>query len=209
MHLKGSPIATCIIWISRRPGTRRSLVLQSPESWFCSDEGLAIEKSAFESLHGGQFMSSAQLINQIFSCTAILQSKVTNDNLLSQWAKLHTSSRLVLNSLIYLCVAFCFSSLFSSSLLNKLEIQVLHLCYMNPLTPKSDQCLISPCSNTAQSNIKVVRKKGSDQQATKILIIHIDIHIIHNSIEYTCWCLSELQMANSKCWCSSSKVALY
>ena len=29
----------------------------------------------------------------------------------------------------------------------------------NPLTPKSYQCLISPYSNTAQSSIKVVRKK--------------------------------------------------
>ena len=28
-----------------------------------------------------------------------------------------------------------------------------------PLTPKSDQCLISPHSNTARSNIKVVRKE--------------------------------------------------
>ena len=30
---------------------------------------------------------------------------------------------------------------------------------IKPLTPKSDQCLISPNSNTAQSNIKVARKK--------------------------------------------------
>ena len=31
--------------------------------------------------------------------------------------------------------------------------------FMGTLTPKSDQYLVSPYSNTAQSNIKVVRKK--------------------------------------------------
>ena len=31
--------------------------------------------------------------------------------------------------------------------------------HLNPLIPKSHQCLISPYSNTAKSNIKVMRKK--------------------------------------------------
>ena len=31
--------------------------------------------------------------------------------------------------------------------------------HLNPLTTASDHCLTSPYSNTAQSNIKVVRKK--------------------------------------------------
>ena len=31
--------------------------------------------------------------------------------------------------------------------------------FLNPLTSNSDQCLISPYSNTAQSNINAVRKK--------------------------------------------------
>ena len=36
---------------------------------------------------------------------------------------------------------------------------ILYLSLVNPSTLKTDQCLISPCSNTAQSNIKVLRKK--------------------------------------------------
>ena len=36
------------------------------DSSICSDEGLTLEKSAFQSLYGGQFTLSTPLINQIF-----------------------------------------------------------------------------------------------------------------------------------------------
>ena len=35
-------------------------------SSICSDEGLTLETSAFQSLYGGQFTLSTPLINQIF-----------------------------------------------------------------------------------------------------------------------------------------------
>ena len=34
--------------------------------WICSDEGLTLETSAFQSLYGDQFTLSTPLINQIF-----------------------------------------------------------------------------------------------------------------------------------------------
>ena len=37
-------------------------------SSICSDEGLTLETSAFQSLYGGQFTLSTLLINQIFLC---------------------------------------------------------------------------------------------------------------------------------------------
>ena len=36
------------------------------ENLVCSDEGLTLETSAFQSLYGGQFTLSTPLINQIF-----------------------------------------------------------------------------------------------------------------------------------------------
>ena len=42
--------------------TFRALALRQ----ICSDEGLTLETSAFQSLYGGQFTLSTPLINQIF-----------------------------------------------------------------------------------------------------------------------------------------------
>ena len=43
-------------------GSRRMEILLA----ICSDEGLTLETSAFQSLYGGQFTLSTPLINQIF-----------------------------------------------------------------------------------------------------------------------------------------------
>ena len=45
--------------------TFRALALRQSKS-ICSDEGLTLETSAFQSLYGGQFTLSTPLINQIF-----------------------------------------------------------------------------------------------------------------------------------------------
>ena len=42
---------------------------------------------------------------------------------------------------------------------------------VDPLTPKSDQHSISPYSNTAISNIKVVRRKEMINKVKKVLIV--------------------------------------
>ena len=44
--------------------TFRALALRQSRG-FCSDEGLTLETSAFQSLYGGQFTLSTPLINQI------------------------------------------------------------------------------------------------------------------------------------------------
>ena len=45
------------------------------------------------------------------------------------------------------------------SALNREPMQVLHLYEASPLTPKSDQLLISPYNITPESNIRVTRIK--------------------------------------------------
>ena len=40
-------------------------LIQLSCTWICSDEGLTLETSAFQSLYGGQFTLSTPLINQI------------------------------------------------------------------------------------------------------------------------------------------------
>ena len=54
----------------------------------CSDEGLTLETSAFQSLYGGQFTLSTPLINQIFVFSLVLVA------VLYDWLK---TSRHVLN----------------------------------------------------------------------------------------------------------------
>ena len=54
------------------------LVEVTHNSSICSDEGLTLETSAFQSLYGGQFTLSAPLINQIFMLETNPQLKSKN-----------------------------------------------------------------------------------------------------------------------------------
>ena len=69
---------------------------------------------------------------------------------------------------------FGFVSLFFAirfSLLYRHPGLVVSNCVLVPLTPKSDQHLISPHSITTESLIKVMRIKGNDHQLKKLLIV--------------------------------------
>ena len=63
------------MWIGHRKKIRkltfRALALRRSES---SDEGLTIETSAFESLYGGQFKSSTQLVKPNYIIYTIVTS---------------------------------------------------------------------------------------------------------------------------------------
>ena len=70
---------------------------------------------------------------------------------------------------------FGFVSLFFAirfSLLYRLPGLVVSSCVLDPLTPKSDQHLISPYNITTESLIKVMRIKGNDHQLKKLLIVN-------------------------------------
>ena len=70
---------------------------------------------------------------------------------------------------------FGFASLFFAirfSLLYRLPGLVVSSCVLDPLTPKSDQHLISPYNITTESLIKVMRIKGNDHQLKKLLIVN-------------------------------------
>ena len=69
---------------------------------------------------------------------------------------------------------FGFVSLFFAirfSLLYRLPGLVVSSCVLDPLTPKSDQHLISPYNITTESLINVMRIKGNDHQLKKLLIV--------------------------------------
>ena len=70
---------------------------------------------------------------------------------------------------------FGFVSLFFAirfSLLYRLPGHVVSSCVLDPLTPKSDQHLISHYNITTESLIKVMRIKGNDHQLKKLLIVN-------------------------------------
>ena len=70
---------------------------------------------------------------------------------------------------------FGFVSLFLAirfSLLYRHPGHVVSSCVLDPLTPKSDQHLISPHNITTESLIKVMRIKGNDHQLKKLLIVN-------------------------------------
>ena len=70
---------------------------------------------------------------------------------------------------------FGFVSLFFAirfSLLYRLPGHVVSSCVLDPLTPKSDQHLISHYNITTESLIKVTRMKGNDHQLKKLLIVN-------------------------------------
>ena len=70
---------------------------------------------------------------------------------------------------------FGFVSLFFAirfSLLYRLPGHVVSSCVLDPLTPKSDQHLISHYNITTESLIKVIRMKGNDHQLKKLLIVN-------------------------------------
>ena len=70
---------------------------------------------------------------------------------------------------------FGFVSLFFAirfSLLYKHPGHVVSSCVLDPLTPKSNQHLISHYNITTESLIKVMRIKGNDHQLKKLLIVN-------------------------------------
>ena len=70
---------------------------------------------------------------------------------------------------------FGFVSLFFAirfSLLYRLPGHVVSSCVLDPLTPKSDQHLISHYNITTESLIKVIRMKGNDHKLKKLLIVN-------------------------------------
>ena len=70
---------------------------------------------------------------------------------------------------------FGFVSLFFAirfSLLYRHPGLVVSSCILDPLTPKSDQHLISPYNITTESLMKVMRIKGNDHQLKKLLIVN-------------------------------------
>ena len=63
--------------------------------------------------------------------------------------------------------------MFATSAFNREPMQVGHLFQGNPLTPKSDQLLISHYNITPESNIKVTRihDQGNDHLLKNLLIV--------------------------------------
>ena len=64
----------------------------------------------------------------------------------------------------------------------------------NPLNPKRDQHLFSPNNNTAESFIKIMRKKGNDHQLKKFWLLNKFSLSVPNEMhrgelgEYKYWC---------------------
>ena len=65
---------------------------------------------------------------------------------------------------------------------------------LNPLNPKRDQHLFSPNNNTAESFIKIMRKKGNDHQPKKFWLLNKFSSSVPNEMhreelgEYKYWC---------------------